>query len=82
MDLQVGKWGNSLAVRLPAQLVRELGVQDGSTLDAEVVSPAHLRLAARKPFDRKAFIKSLEKLHASLPTTEPVVEQMRREARY
>jgi antitoxin MazE len=72
MDLQVGKWGNSLAVRLPAQLVRELGVQDGSTLDAEVVSPAH----------RKAFIKSLEILHASLPTTEPVVEQMRREARY
>jgi antitoxin MazE len=35
--MQVAKWGNSLAVRLPAELVRELGLQEGDdiTLRAE-----------------------------------------------
>ena len=27
--MQVAKWGNSLAVRLPANLVRELGLKEG-----------------------------------------------------
>ncbi|MEQ9564472.1 MAG: AbrB/MazE/SpoVT family DNA-binding domain-containing protein, partial [Pseudomonadales bacterium] len=27
--MQVAKWGNSLAVRLPADLVRELGLKEG-----------------------------------------------------
>lgn len=30
--MQVSKWGNSLAVRLPAALVRELGVEEGDTV--------------------------------------------------
>ena len=36
--MQVAKWGNSLAVRLPAELVRELGLREGDevALRAEV----------------------------------------------
>jgi antitoxin MazE len=30
--MQVSKWGNSLAVRLPVALVQELGIQDGDEL--------------------------------------------------
>ena len=30
--MQVAKWGNSLAVRLPADLVRELGLKEGDTV--------------------------------------------------
>ncbi|NZA02068.1 AbrB/MazE/SpoVT family DNA-binding domain-containing protein [Ottowia beijingensis] len=30
--MSVGRWGNSLAVRLPAELARELGLREGSTL--------------------------------------------------
>jgi len=29
----VAKWGNSLAVRLPAELVRELGLKEGDQID-------------------------------------------------
>jgi len=36
----------------------------------------------RKAFDKAAFLRRLAKLHASMPMTEPVVEQMRREDRY
>lgn len=31
--MQVAKWGNSLAVRLPADLVRELGLKVGDEID-------------------------------------------------
>ena len=30
--MQVAKWGNSLAVRLPVALVQELGIADGDEL--------------------------------------------------
>lgn len=35
--MQVAKWGNSLAVRLPVSLVQELGIADGDEL---VLQPA------------------------------------------
>ena len=31
--MQVARWGNSLAVRLPAELVRELGLKEGDQID-------------------------------------------------
>ena len=31
--MQIVRWGNSLAVRLPAKLVRELGLAEGDRID-------------------------------------------------
>ncbi|RAH95407.1 AbrB/MazE/SpoVT family DNA-binding domain-containing protein [Acuticoccus sediminis] len=31
--MQIAKWGNSLAVRLPAELVRDLGLKEGDQID-------------------------------------------------
>lgn len=81
MELQVGRWGNSLALRLPAQLARDLGVQEGSVVAAEAVGPGQLKLAGAPSFDRKAYLAKLAAMRARMPVTEPVVEQMRREAR-
>jgi antitoxin MazE len=33
VTMQVAKWGNSLAVRLPAELVRELDLKEGDQID-------------------------------------------------
>ncbi len=33
--MQIAKWGNSLAVRLPADLVRELGLKEGDQIDLQ-----------------------------------------------
>lgn len=33
--MQVAKWGNSLAVRLPANLVKELGLREGDKIEFE-----------------------------------------------
>ena len=40
--MQVAKWGNSLAVRLPAALIQELGIADGDEVQ--------LQAAPRRPF--------------------------------
>ncbi len=42
--MQVAKWGNSLAVRLPVALVQELGISDGDEL---LLQPAPRQ--ARRP---------------------------------
>ncbi len=85
-DLPVARWGNSLAVRIPAKLAKELGVTEGSTLKAEVMGPARVGLVVPRPVKPKMtmaeFLANLERLHARTGITEPVVEQMRRDARY
>jgi len=35
MNIHVGRWGNSLGVRIPGALVKELGLQEGSVLDLQ-----------------------------------------------
>lgn len=37
MELKINKWANSAAVRLPAALLAQLGVQVGDFLEGEVV---------------------------------------------
>lgn len=44
MKVQIAKWGNSAAVRLPKVVLDELGLQPGSELDM-VVEDGHLRLS-------------------------------------
>ena len=50
MNVEVKRWGNSLAVRIPKDLVQTLGLSDGSRLSLEVkdgelvLRPADLEL--------------------------------------
>jgi len=32
--MQVNKWGNSLAVRIPSHIVKRLGIQEGDNVEA------------------------------------------------
>jgi antitoxin MazE len=45
MRLLVSKWGNSLAVRLPAESAKQIGVGGGGTLTAEISPDGNLVLA-------------------------------------
>jgi len=36
--LKVAKWGNGLAVRLPAKLAKELGLQEGDLVKRDVLA--------------------------------------------
>ncbi len=48
MQLTIQKWGNSAALRLPATLLAQMGVQVGDALDAELAKGA-LTLRPAKP---------------------------------
>ena len=82
MKLQLAKWGNSLAVRLPVECTRAAGLREGDTVEAQVTAVGAIELTPSQPFDKAAFIKRLSKLRASMPMTTTTVEIMRREDRY
>lgn len=35
MKMQIGRWGNSLAVRLPRELVEQFGLKEGDAIEAD-----------------------------------------------
>lgn len=80
--LQVAKWGNSLAVRLPNEYVRKAGLREGDSVEAAVAPSGEITLVPTRPFDRAAFLAQTRKLRAAMPETEAVVGKMRRAARY
>ena len=82
MKQQVGKWGNSLAVRLPAECTKALGLREGDTVELELMPGGEIRLVPTRVLDRAAFVARLDKLHAKLPRTTTTVEAMREQERY
>jgi antitoxin MazE len=82
MELMVSKWGNSLAVRLPAESAKRIGVGEGDTLIAEVTADGRLVLAAEGRAIGKAESRRLRQFIGRQKETAPVVSDMRREARY
>ncbi len=85
LDLNVGRWGNSLAVRLPADLARQLGICEGSTLHVARQKDNTLTVSTKpgkKPLDKAAWLVRAKKHLATMPRTESVIREMRDSARY
>lgn len=82
MKLQISKWGNSLAVRLPVECTRAAGLKEGDSVEASITPAGAITLAPEKTFDKATFLARIAKLRASMPMTSPVVETMRQEERY
>lgn len=40
MKIQIGRWGNSLAVRLPKALVERLKLKEGDEIDSDIIEKA------------------------------------------
>ena len=57
--MRVGKWGDSLAVRLPAAVVEVLGLKEGDEIEIEIAGERTLRVGR----DRKRE-EALERLRA------------------
>ncbi|MEJ6783514.1 AbrB/MazE/SpoVT family DNA-binding domain-containing protein [Aminobacter sp. Piv2-1] len=63
--MQVSKWGNSLAIRLPAQVVEALDLKEGDEID--------IRVAGERAFDierdrsRARALERIQSLRKPLP---------------
>lgn len=82
IDLTVSKWGNSLAVRLPADSLKQLGVGEGDTLVGEIAADGRLILSAEGRAIGKAEAHRMREFIDRQKETAPVVADMRRGARY
>ena len=63
--MQVSKWGNSLAVRLPKKLVEELGIAEGD--DVNVASADPQTIVISKKDEEGEFILKLRVLQKPKP---------------
>ena len=81
MNLQIAKWGNSLAVRIPADYVRQIGIKEGDRLQAYLGADGALNLRPAR-WSRKAFAQEITRDTQALPMGTSVMEQLRQEARY
>ena len=81
MELQVGKWGNSLALRLPVTLARQAGLREGSRVQANVTAGRELRLVKAgneiEAVSRAQLAKELTDMHRDWPMGRSVVRWMR-----
>ncbi|MGV2290657.1 AbrB/MazE/SpoVT family DNA-binding domain-containing protein [Trinickia sp. YCB016] len=81
MNLQIAKWGNSLALRIPADYVRHAGLKEGDQVQANLTVDGGISIRAAK-WDRKAFAQDLESTREAMPITESVMDELRHGARY
>lgn len=65
--MQVSKWGNSLAVRLPAAVVNALGLKEGDSVEIQVAGKRVFEVA--KAPSARELLARLRKFRGRLPAT-------------
>jgi antitoxin MazE len=65
--MQVSKWGNSLAVRLPAAVVDALGLKEGDQVEIQVAGKKAFEVT-RSPSERE-LLAQLRKFRGRLPSS-------------
>ena len=65
--MQVSKWGNSLAIRLPAAVVEVLGLKEGDDVDIQVAGARALQVRASRARDAEVLTR-LRAFRGTLPT--------------
>ncbi|MBV8683644.1 MAG: AbrB/MazE/SpoVT family DNA-binding domain-containing protein [Caulobacteraceae bacterium] len=63
--MKVAKWGNSLAVRLPADVVEAMHLKPGDEIEITAATDRGLEIA--RPLSREELIKSLRKFRGMVP---------------
>jgi antitoxin MazE len=63
--MQVAKWGNSLAVRLPAAVVEALGLKEGDQIEIRIAPSGAFEVSRDR--SRERALARLRKLRRPLP---------------
>ena len=63
--MKVAKWGNSLAVRIPADVARALQLEEGDAVELTAVGPGTLGIV--KDERRARALEALKSFRGSLP---------------
>lgn len=64
--MQVAKWGNSLAIRIPADVARELGLKEGDDVEICALDDRQVAVITQAQ-QRAAALERLKKFEGRLP---------------
>ena len=81
MNIQISKWGNSLALRIPAAFIKEIQLKDGDKVEATLSKDGSLIIRPQR-LDRKAIAVELRAFRATLKMGKSVMDEIRLGARY
>ncbi len=81
MDLQISKWGNSLALRIPAEVARQFDLHEGDRVDARLTADGALSLRPGN-WKRATFACELDVAREAMSMGASVIDELRAGARY
>ena len=81
LNIQISKWGNSLALRIPATLIKQTHLKDGDKVEATLSKDGSLIIRPQK-LDRKAIAAQLKAFRDTLKMGKSVIDDVRSGARY
>ena len=81
MNIQISKWGNSLALRIPAAFIKEIQLKDGDKVEATLSKDGSLIIRPQR-LDRKTIAVELRAFRATLKMGKSVMDEIRSGARY
>ena len=81
MNIQISKWGNSLALRIPATFIKQIHLKEGDKVEATLTMDGSLVIKPQK-LDRKTLAKMARDLRATMKMGTSVMDEVRSEARY
>ena len=81
MNLQITKWGNSLALRIPAEMARDAGFAEGDIIQASLTAEGGICLQP-KNWDRATFIKETKLARQQMQEGSPIIDELRRGGNY
>jgi antitoxin MazE len=81
MNLQLAKWGNSVALRIPAEYLRQMGVKEGDQVEVNLTADGGLSIRPGK-WNRAGFAAELAQAREQMPMGSSVIDELRRGARY
>lgn len=81
LQVLVRLWGNRLVLRMPSEVVRQLGLRDGAAVEVQLTVDGSL---SNRPaqWNRMAFALELNAAREAMPMGEAVMQELRRGARY
>lgn len=76
-DQAIRRWINSLAVRRPAECLRQAGLLEGDPIEIVVAPDGQLNLEPLRRLDRLSLAADLRQLQARMPLTPSAIDECR-----
>ncbi len=76
MNLNIARWGNSLALRIPADYARWVGLKEGDKVEARLTADGGIAIRLAR-WNRKLFAQELARMRNAMPIGTSVMDELR-----